>query len=176
MFDPQGKFVAGHNPAFESTSRVIAERRLATLREIVQNTSLARDTPAYCRAVLAGMSINPFDLPFALLYSCTRPTPAPSSRSRPGDKLKVPKNLIKLHLEGSLGVPEDHPSAPVDLVLRAETVTSSYEITSSGGQSHSQSQSQAGSSSMNPQGVFNEDDNLPWPFVEAISTGKVCST
>ncbi len=52
----------------ETTERVLAERRLLTLRELGANTSLARTVPEACELAAAALGRNPSDIPFALLY------------------------------------------------------------------------------------------------------------
>lgn len=59
VFDSSGKFIAASNPSIEATARVIAERRLGTLRDVVQTTSLARRIPDFCKAAIAGLARNP---------------------------------------------------------------------------------------------------------------------
>lgn len=46
------------NLAIETTSRVLAERRLATLHDLVSRTSLARTFDAFLRLAIQSMSLN----------------------------------------------------------------------------------------------------------------------
>jgi hypothetical protein len=51
----------------ETTRRVLADRRLTTLRAL-SAASAARTAPEACRAQIAALAGNPADLPFALIY------------------------------------------------------------------------------------------------------------
>ena len=48
----------------DTTSRVIAERRLGTLRDMVQTTSTAQTVAAFYEAAIVSFSRNPYDFPF----------------------------------------------------------------------------------------------------------------
>jgi PAS domain S-box-containing protein len=52
----------------ETTQRVLAERRLRTLRELVAETAMARTPEEACRRAVGVLADNPNDLPFCLLY------------------------------------------------------------------------------------------------------------
>ncbi|HLJ48531.1 MAG TPA: PAS domain S-box protein [Bryobacteraceae bacterium] len=52
---------------FDTTARVIGERRLRTLRDLASRT-VAKDTETACHAAVATLSENPHDVPFAALY------------------------------------------------------------------------------------------------------------
>ena len=111
--------VAGlYNPAFEKTRRKVAERRMFTLREVGERTATARDIKGFWQQVLAALDTNEQDTPFVLLYSLTDESDGKSCSSK-SDKSTGEKEC---YLEGALGVPEGHPSAPhrVDLLESAE--------------------------------------------------------
>lgn len=46
--DRAGQVVGYENTSFETTARVIAERRLATMRDLAQISQLCRTTPGEC--------------------------------------------------------------------------------------------------------------------------------
>ncbi len=52
----------------ETTERVLAERRMRTLRDIAAAPGGADDSYAACEAIAATLSTNPEDVPFALIY------------------------------------------------------------------------------------------------------------
>ncbi|HEY9674829.1 MAG TPA: histidine kinase dimerization/phospho-acceptor domain-containing protein, partial [Waterburya sp.] len=52
----------------ETTERIIGERRLRTLRELAAKTAEAKTVEKACQIVTTTLSINPHDIPFALLY------------------------------------------------------------------------------------------------------------
>lgn len=68
---------------------------------------------------------------------------------------------LQLDLEASIGVPEGHPSMPLTVRLRASTAATPEATSSSSGNS----------SSTDPL-IFVDDQTLPWPIHEAVSTGK----
>jgi PAS domain S-box-containing protein len=53
---------------FETTERVLAERRLSTLRGVAAETATARNVDDVCGHAAAVLAGNPSDLPFCLLY------------------------------------------------------------------------------------------------------------
>src|SRR5262249_53498666 len=53
---------------FETTERVLAERRLRTLRELASETARARSADEACACAAGVLAGNPSDLPFCLLY------------------------------------------------------------------------------------------------------------
>lgn len=52
----------------ETTQRVLAERRLRTLREMAAETATALDTEQACATAMKILGQNPADIPFALVY------------------------------------------------------------------------------------------------------------
>lgn len=110
-----GAVVAVYNPAFENTRRKISERRMLTLREIGVKTSQARDVKGFWSQVQSGLEYNEFDVPFALIYSVDDGNESEVSSVHSGNFLNPPQIV----LEGSLGVPEGHPSAVPTIDLKS---------------------------------------------------------
>jgi signal transduction histidine kinase len=54
--------------SFETTDRVLAERRLRTLRELAAETATARSADESCKRAALALAGNKCDLPFSLLY------------------------------------------------------------------------------------------------------------
>ncbi|KAB8338766.1 hypothetical protein FH972_021711 [Carpinus fangiana] len=98
-----------YNPAFEKTRRKIAERRMLTLREVGERTATARDVKGFWDAVLQALETNEFDTPFVLLYSLSDDTDSEESSMYSSSLNNTAKQC---YLEGGLGVPAGHPSAP----------------------------------------------------------------
>ncbi|BGP02584.1 hypothetical protein JCM10021v2_006304 [Rhodotorula toruloides] len=171
------------NPSFETTARVIAERRLGTLRELSQLTQLARTTKDFCTKALRGIASNPLDLPFAILYSCETTTINPGRRtkgsastessgvkqsSQSGEPPQTSTGMdgsstvarVHLNLQGSVGVPKGHPSAPAEVDVLIDTQIS---------QDSKAGKSNASSASTNS---TNEDNSTStvWPFVEVLQS------
>lgn len=103
-----------YNPAFDKTRRKIAERRMLTLREVGEQTATARDVKDFWKRVLQALDSNEFDTPFVLLYSVSD-EPDSDSSSIHSSSIIGGKQCL---LEGSLGVPEGHPSAPAQIELK----------------------------------------------------------
>jgi PAS domain S-box-containing protein len=55
---------------FETTERVMADRRLRTLRELAAHASGSVSVDAACERAASTMARNPHELPFGLLYLC----------------------------------------------------------------------------------------------------------
>ncbi|KAK0919725.1 hypothetical protein LTR91_021980 [Friedmanniomyces endolithicus] len=115
MVGQDGSVMGLYNPAFEKTRRKIAERRMLTLREVGERTASARDVKGFWAAVLGSFEFNTHDSPFLLLYSVTD--------EYDSDASSVHSNSVtgtrQCWLEGALGVPEGHVSAPEQVDLRA---------------------------------------------------------
>lgn len=90
------------------TRRKIAERRMLTLREVGERTATARDVKGFWEQVLNALTENEMDTPFVLLYSVSDENDSDSS-SLHSNSLIGSKHC---YLEGSLGVPAEHPAAP----------------------------------------------------------------
>ncbi len=76
----------------EDTERVVAERRMATLRELGSDPSVVRTERQMLDFAASQLSRNPYDLPFTLTYLC----------GDDGD----------LQLAGASGIAPGHPAAP----------------------------------------------------------------
>ncbi len=66
--DESGKVAGLFCPSTEVTPKVINARRLQTLSELAANALVQKTTEAACGSVVATLSKNPDDIPFALLY------------------------------------------------------------------------------------------------------------
>ncbi|MBW4622002.1 MAG: PAS domain S-box protein [Cyanosarcina radialis HA8281-LM2] len=69
IFLDTGEVGGAFTAVTETTRRVIGQRRLRTLRELAANTVEAKSVEETCRAASATLASNPYDIPFALLYS-----------------------------------------------------------------------------------------------------------
>ncbi|KAK3723178.1 hypothetical protein LTR37_001901 [Vermiconidia calcicola] len=117
MVGREGSVMGLYNPAFEKTRRKIAERRMLTLREIGERTASARDVKGFWEQVLDSFEFNEYDSPFLLLYSVTE--------DNDSDSISIHSNSVystrQCLLEGSLGIPEDHPAATDQIDLKSGT-------------------------------------------------------
>ena len=114
MVGGDGSVMGLYNPAFEKTRRKIAERRMLTLREVGERTATARDVKGFWEQVLASLAVNEYDTPFVLLYSVSEDSDSDSSSIHSSSLL----GTKRCYLEGALGVPSHHPSAPEQIDLR----------------------------------------------------------
>lgn len=140
--------------------------------------------PDFCTKALRAISSNPLDLPFAILYSCETTTVSPGRRtkgsastessgvkqsSHPGEPAQTSTGIdgsstvarVHLVLQGAVGVPKGHPSAPAEVDVLIDTQVS--QETRAGGKSNASS---ASTNSTN-------DDNstsIVWPFVEVLQS------
>lgn len=111
-----GSVVGLYNPAWEKTRRVISERRMLTLREVGEKTATARNISGFWTQVIKALEYNPFDIPFALLYSVNEDTDSDMSSQRSLNSGSMSQSPFCV-LEGTIGVPSNHQSAttPLDL-------------------------------------------------------------
>ncbi|KAF3764634.1 hypothetical protein M406DRAFT_42555, partial [Cryphonectria parasitica EP155] len=104
MVGADGSVVALYNPAFENTRRKVNERRMFTLREVGERTSLARDVQQFWKQVVRGLEYNEADIPFALIYGIADDSDSDMSSMHSGSVTNPPR----IQLAGSLGVPAGH--------------------------------------------------------------------
>ncbi|KZZ96486.1 ATPase-like, ATP-binding domain protein [Moelleriella libera RCEF 2490] len=104
------------NAAFENTQQIVNERRLLTLREIGEQTAAAKTFRDFWRLTLKGLEFNEYDVPFCLIYSVGDDNESDCASFHSGS-VGFSHNLT---LEGSLGMPESHPSAPLTLDSRSQ--------------------------------------------------------
>ncbi|HEX7829999.1 MAG TPA: diguanylate cyclase, partial [Thermoanaerobaculia bacterium] len=87
----------------DDTQRIIGERQLALLRELAARASDARTVDDACARSSEGLSANPSDLPFAMIYLADRET----SRAT---------------LAGTTGIDPSHPAAPATMSLHGDAM------------------------------------------------------
>ena len=103
-----------YNPAFEKTRRKIAERRMLTLREVGERTAAARDMKMFWPQVLQALEYNELDAPFVLLYAVSDESDSDSASMNSNSLM----GTRQCTLEGALGVPAGHLSAPAQIDLK----------------------------------------------------------
>ncbi|GAA5985317.1 hypothetical protein JCM10908_002618 [Rhodotorula pacifica] len=189
--DGSGRMIGYQHRPFETTARVIAERRLATLRELSEKTLMAQTLEDFASRTLCALEINPHDLPFALLYICETVSATPGERtmgqpsvsagstsqasafgvkaSRIGSSRNSHQQRIRLLLHGSIGVPEGHPSAPTKLVCAL--ATDELEPTASSGR-WSLSSATTNSGTFPSTASGETSFSTVWPLVEALESRK----
>lgn len=107
----RSKILGFFNIVHETTDQVISNRRTETMRRLDEENSLSRTTGEFWQGVLRGLAENHFDVPLAILYSIVdQRQPSHIKSGSPSSRL--------LSLEGTLGVPENHPAVPPHLDLK----------------------------------------------------------
>jgi PAS domain S-box-containing protein len=109
-----GQIVGVLNPAFEKTRRKIAERRMLTLREVGEKVAAAREVKSFWSQVIKGLQYNEYDFPFVFLYSVMDESDSEIGSIHSSSFFQYPQVV----LEGTLGVPTDHPTTTSPLDLR----------------------------------------------------------
>ncbi|KAG0146679.1 hypothetical protein CROQUDRAFT_77426 [Cronartium quercuum f. sp. fusiforme G11] len=172
---PTGQVEGILNPSFETTSRVIAERRLGTLRDLVQITLISRNRASYREGFLESISKNPYDLPFAIMYTCeSRKSPARKPLGTTEEAVALDPNMLALQLSlaGTVAVPTGHPSAPEQLEITIQLLSSSASSSNNNASLGESSGGTSNSSAASQTTVFSEDKNHVWPLQEACTLRK----
>ncbi|KAJ4296620.1 hypothetical protein N0V90_006668 [Kalmusia sp. IMI 367209] len=103
-----------YNAPFESTYQTISHRRLQTLRQLGEKLAETRSIKHFWQCVLDGLQDNPYEVPFALLYSINDSDDADTA-SHSSDSTISMKCCL---LEGAIGIPDGHPASPPKLDLK----------------------------------------------------------
>jgi len=103
-----------YNAPFDTTKQVLSHRRMRTINRIGESTSQAKAVKQFWKLVLEGLEDNERDVPFALLYSVGDGDDGDHSSMSSGSTI----SLKTCHLEGSIGVPDGHIAAPLNLDLK----------------------------------------------------------
>ncbi|ORX79348.1 hypothetical protein K493DRAFT_293359 [Basidiobolus meristosporus CBS 931.73] len=98
------------NPYIEVTERILAERRLKTLRDFSSEINLAKDTREVFDSIGKVLSENPYDIPFAALYTHMTPNKDVIEESYDDVSSSTNTKSDSLYLIQTVGIPEDHPS------------------------------------------------------------------
>ena len=120
VLQEDGTFGGLWNATIETTKKVLAERRLATVREMGERTSIARTMDEFNSAVIEILSSNPRDAPFALLYNVRVESATEKKNNKAAPLTHNPDSPKKavLSLMGEIGVPDGHASAPAQVSIR----------------------------------------------------------
>ncbi|KAA1080835.1 hypothetical protein PGT21_023090 [Puccinia graminis f. sp. tritici] len=180
---PTGEVEGILNPSFETTLRVIAERRLGSLRDLVQITLMSRTRISYQERCLESLAKNPYDLPFVIMYSCESKKNGRKGPASADESVSEASGCwinLQLRLAGTVGVPKGHPSAAEQIQFNIQIHGSSSQC---GGSAHSSSTPghSADNKSSSPSSVgsqitmhteVTDDDNVVWPLREACTFRK----
>ncbi|KAH7327639.1 hypothetical protein B0J17DRAFT_772105 [Rhizoctonia solani] len=118
------------NTSWETTTKVIAERRLSCMSELISKLADMKTQEQYGEQTLEVLARNPLDLPFIALYWCQGETLQSSSNN---DKTPLALDYlrhyassmhhIKLTLAGSIGIPSGHVMAKETIEYTLDPVT-----------------------------------------------------
>lgn len=103
-----------YNAPFETTRQTRATRAMKTLLKLGQETALAKSVSTFWPKILASLSDNIYDFPFAILYSVADD----SDEETMSQSSESSQTFKSCNFEGALGVPEGHPAAPKRLDLK----------------------------------------------------------
>jgi hypothetical protein len=120
---------------FDSTGRILADRRLRTLAELDASTASAVTMTDLGRAISKGLTFNAYDIPFALVYFCETDFGLQSSNldfdlARRSSTDSTSNNLSEYSegndpsitsyvLQSTVGIPEDHALAPREVEINS---------------------------------------------------------
>lgn len=106
IINPKGEVLGWFNSVKETTSRKLRDRRMKTALEIGEKTAPASILKDFWQLLLKAFESNKHDISFAVLYSVGTSQIDQHVEHDPYSRRTV------YELEGSIGVPEDHPSCP----------------------------------------------------------------
>ncbi|GAA5973125.1 hypothetical protein JCM11641_006280 [Rhodosporidiobolus odoratus] len=136
FYSGEGEVLGILNLSIETSATVIAARRLATVRDLIQMTSLARTVEDFAASALESLSTNAYDLPFVLLYTAEEVCARPTKREVRAGYDRSTRTSINLTCRGSSGIPQDHPfliqEALIDITPHMSRQSSSSASTSTG--------------------------------------------
>ncbi|BGO94298.1 hypothetical protein NBRC10512_002748 [Rhodotorula toruloides] len=136
FYSHDGKALGILNLSIETTATVIAARHLATVRDLVSNTSLARTVDDFAECALRSLANNPYDLPFVALYTVSEVDSKPTKKEVRAGYNRSNRRIIKLENRGTTGIPEGHPflihEALVDITPPKSRQSSSSASTGTG--------------------------------------------
>ncbi|WWC90485.1 uncharacterized protein L201_005421 [Kwoniella dendrophila CBS 6074] len=188
VLQEDGTFGGLWNATISTTSKVLAQRRVATVQEMGQKTSIARTMQEFDDGVIDILSSNARDVPFAAFYHVDIPTAKDKRGSGGSTSVEVtrdgePSGIVKLNvrLAGTVGIPDQHPTTPSNLNLSIRTRLRSTATSIRHG-ARSPSLSIVSSMSGPPLSTVSldeyeqEDDSKSlqqWPIREALSSNRL---
>ncbi|KAH7411103.1 aerobic respiration control sensor protein arcB [Cadophora sp. MPI-SDFR-AT-0126] len=107
-----------YNSPFETTRQTRGARAMKTLVRLAQETAMAQSIAAFWPKILSALSENEFDFPFAILYSVAEDEEDISKDGSTSQSSENSQTFKSCALEGTLGIPDGHPSVPQRLDLK----------------------------------------------------------
>ena len=136
----------------ETTDSVLAKRRQETLRDLSEQSLLARTQEEYWRDMPIVLATNTHDVPFAACYSLI---------DSAGGK-------VKMKLVSKVGIPDNHPSTPniIETVIAPAQRPRRPNSTAMS----SPSLSAISAPSIACSRIWHSDDKSAWPIARALAT------
>ncbi|KAF8602905.1 hypothetical protein BDV93DRAFT_557089 [Ceratobasidium sp. AG-I] len=163
------------NSSFDTTLKIIAERRLACVSDLISELSETRTQESLMQTVLDVLSRYAIDLPFLALYRCNSDDERPQSADQrtTSSKRELLISLLKVTLTrvGLVGIPEDHKSAPTSVQYTLNPFTL-LQNTNNGGASIT-SNLNTPEEPPTPGATQSAISRLsnPWPFPDVFASG-----
>nr|XP_019011586.1 uncharacterized protein I206_03688 [Kwoniella pini CBS 10737]OCF50367.1 hypothetical protein I206_03688 [Kwoniella pini CBS 10737] len=185
VLQEDGTFGGLWNATIATTSKVLAERRMSTVQEMGQRTSVARTMEEFDEAVIDILAANARDVPFAAFYHVDLPsvnarkgTGGPNSAEMTKDVDQFSGIKANIRLAGAVGIPDNHPTTPSSLTITVRPrVRNSLASLRSGPRSPSlsitSSMSNALLASSSAHSDIEEEDPKTWPIKEALLTNRL---
>ncbi|KND04770.1 PAS domain S-box protein [Spizellomyces punctatus DAOM BR117] len=105
------------NPTFEATGRVVAERRLKTLREFGARTATAKSVPEVCSIAADVMNDSHHDITFAFIYTCSVDNTGCQPKMQQANSRTGNIKLHKLKLISAVGVEHGCSASPDNVTI-----------------------------------------------------------
>ncbi|CZS88736.1 related to sensory transduction histidine kinase [Rhynchosporium graminicola] len=106
------------NSPFETTRQTRGARAMKTLLKLAQETATAKSVAAFWPKILSALSENDFDFPFVMLYSVAEDEEDISRDGSASQSSENSQTFKTCALEGTIGIPDGHPSSPQRLDLK----------------------------------------------------------
>jgi signal transduction histidine kinase/CheY-like chemotaxis protein len=151
------RFMGIFNQSIDTTETVLAERRLGTVRELSEHMLVARTAREYYTSLGHVLSENRTDVPFFLCYSVDQ-------QGQSGSQISV-----EVTLETSVGVPENHPSAPNKLTISVPA-RSRAQFGSNADRMSSPTLSAISALSSGSGRICHSAEGSSWPILKALAT------
>ena len=150
------KVIGMYNQATDTTSQILAERRLTTVRDMSDQMLVARTTKEYYNGIVEVLEQNPHDAPFALCYS-VHPRQA-----------EGPEVIVDVKLQTTIGVPLSHPEAQsLTLTLPMKM---RYNFGPNAERLSSPTLSALSALSSGSGRMYHSSDSRSWPILKALTT------
>lgn len=116
LYGGTDRLLGFYNAPFETTYQTVSSRRMGTLRHLGERIASVRSVKQFWRGVLTGLEFNGHDITFATVYSMGDSDGSDAASVSSGSAI-MSKSCV---LEGTIGVPVNHPTAPPSFELSSQ--------------------------------------------------------